>query len=99
MSVHDETWDRPICEFCQKEIPYGEKLSHRRKECLNVVKTHAETDTELKLLTKKLFQILDTKEESDSGREFSPVFISCCRAHLNEELNEILPRMKELSND
>lgn len=55
--------------------------------------------TELKLLAKKLFQILDTKEESDSGRTFSPVFISCCRAHLNEELNKILPRMKELSND
>jgi hypothetical protein len=55
--------------------------------------------TELKLLTKKLFEILDIKEESDSGREFSPVFISCCRTYLNEELNKILPRMKELSND
>lgn len=58
-----------------------------------------EKHTELKTLTKRLFQILDTKEESDSGRTFSPVFISCCRVHLNEELNKILPRMKELSND
>lgn len=57
------------------------------------------SNKELKTLVKRLFQILDTKEESDSGREFSPVFISCCRAHLNEELNKILPRMKELSND
>ena len=54
---------------------------------------------ELKTLTKKSFEILDIKEESDSGREFSPVFISCCRVHLNEELSEILPRMKELSHD
>lgn len=57
------------------------------------------TELELKFLTKRLFEILDTKEESDSGRTFSPVYISCCRAVLGEELNKILPRMKELSND
>jgi hypothetical protein len=58
-----------------------------------------ETYTELKTLTKRFFQILDTKEESDSGRIFSPVFISCCRVLLGQELNKILLRMKELSND
>ncbi len=34
MSIHDETWDRPICEFCKKEIPYGEKRQHRHGSCL-----------------------------------------------------------------
>jgi hypothetical protein len=97
MSIHDETWDRPICDFCGKEIPYGEKLSHRRKECLNTSKIN--TEPELKTLVKRFFEILDQKEESDSGREFSPVFISCCRARLNEELGKILPKMKKLSND
>ena len=58
-----------------------------------------ETNTELKTLTKRFFEILDTKEESDSGKTFSPVFISCCRVFLGEELGKILPRMKELSND
>jgi len=62
-------------------------------------KSSTKADMELKLLTKRFFQILDTKEESDSGKEFSPVFISCCRVLLGEELNKILPRMKELSND
>ena len=57
------------------------------------------TYTELRTLTKRFFEILDAKEESDSGKEFSPVFISCCRALLGEELKKILPRMKELSND
>jgi hypothetical protein len=56
-------------------------------------------DKELKTLVKRLFEILDQKEESDSGREFSPVFISCCRVTLGEELKQILPKMKELSND
>lgn len=58
-----------------------------------------EAYTELKTLTKRLFQILDTKEESDSGRTFSSVFISSARVLLSKELNKILPRMRELSND
>lgn len=34
MSVQDETWDRPICNFCKKEIPYGEKGEHLNKKCV-----------------------------------------------------------------
>ena len=33
MSIHDETWDRPICDFCKLEIPYGEKEKHRSGIC------------------------------------------------------------------
>lgn len=56
-------------------------------------------NTQLKTLTKRFFQIIDTKEQSDSGQEFSPVFISCCRVVLGQELNEVLSKMKELAND
>ena len=34
MSVFDETWDRPICEFCNEEILYGEKDLHRDGKCV-----------------------------------------------------------------
>ncbi len=34
MSIHDETWDRPICEHCKKEVGYGKISFHKRKECL-----------------------------------------------------------------
>lgn len=65
-----------------------------------IIKNKTKTPSlELKLLVKRFFDILDVKEESDSGREFSPVFISCCRVLLGEELNKILSRMKELLND
>lgn len=67
-------------------------------KAIKVIQT-PKADKELKTLVKRLFEILDQKEESDSGREFSPVFISCCRVLLSEELNKILPRMKELAND
>lgn len=102
MSINDETWDRPICEFCQKEIPYGMAFEHIYGNCLKDFAPKNKTKTpsqELKLLTKRFFEILDVKEESDSGREFSPVFISCCRVLLGEELKKILARMKELAND
>lgn len=70
------------------------RFAKRWKNILTMTK-----DQELKTLTKRFFQILDSKEEGDSGREFPPVFISCCRVLLGEELNKILPRMKELAND
>lgn len=28
MSVHDETWDRPICQICWNVIKYGKKENH-----------------------------------------------------------------------
>lgn len=34
MSVEDETWDRPICEFCKKTIPYGAKHKHANGICI-----------------------------------------------------------------
>lgn len=58
-----------------------------------------ETNTELKPLVKRFFEILDMREENDDGKEFSPVSISCCRVRFYEELNKLLERMKELSND
>jgi len=69
-------------------------------KALTVIKDKSKNpQEELKLLTKRFFEILDIREESDSGREFSPVYISCCRILLNQELNKILPKMKELAND
>ena len=48
---------------------------------------------------KEFFKILDTVEESDSGREFHPTFISCCRAMTLPKLAEILKRLKEYSEN
>ena len=53
---------------------------------------------ELKSLVKDFFEnYLDTWEESDSGREFHPITISCCRCMKIEPLNILLERMRELS--
>ena len=55
-------------------------------------------ERELQLLVKDFFEkFLDTWEESDSGREFHPITISCCRAMKVEPLDNLLKRMRELS--
>jgi hypothetical protein len=53
---------------------------------------------ELKELVRDFFEkFLDTWEESDSGREFHPITISCCRSMKVEPLDKLLTRMRVLS--
>ena len=53
---------------------------------------------ELKALVKSFFEdYLDYQEESDSGRVFNPIHISCTRVMMTKPLSKLLNRMKELS--
>ena len=53
---------------------------------------------ELQALVKSFFDdYLDVQEESDSGRVFNPIHISCVRAMKLEPLYKLLMRMRELS--
>ena len=53
---------------------------------------------ELQTLVKSFFEdYLDYQEESDSGRVFNPIHVSCTRAMMIEPLAKLLMRMKELS--
>jgi hypothetical protein len=56
-------------------------------------------ETELKLLVRDFFdKYLDIVEESDGGRQFNPIRISCLRAMKTEPLSKLLERMRELSH-
>jgi hypothetical protein len=46
-------------------------------------------------LVRRLFEILDTVEISDSESEFHPTVIRSCRVMHTMELNELLPKLKE----
>jgi len=49
-------------------------------------------------LVKELFDTyLNRVEESDSGTEFSPITLSCCRVMMLEPLNDLLTKMAKLS--
>ena len=54
--------------------------------------------TELEKVVKSFFEdYLDVVEESDSGRLFNPIYISCGRALKIEPLGELLLEMRRLS--
>jgi len=50
----------------------------------------------LHVLVGELFQLLNTTEESDSGRRFNPTTINSCRTAHVMRLNEILPEIQTI---
>jgi predicted RNA binding protein with dsRBD fold (UPF0201 family) len=53
---------------------------------------------ELHECVKSFFEdYLNIREESDSGRIFAPITVSCCRAEKLQELSALLERMRILS--
>ena len=55
-------------------------------------------DDELKECVKSFFEdYLNLREESDSGRIFAPITVSCCRAMHCVPLADLLERMRSLS--
>ena len=54
-------------------------------------------DTELKTVVQEFFKYLDYEEESDGGRVFNPITVSCCRSLMMKPLGKVLEKMKELS--
>ena len=58
------------------------------------------TKPTLEQLVKSFFDdYLDIVEESDEGRLFHPIQVSCCRVMKLEPLNELLRQMKEIVYD
>lgn len=53
---------------------------------------------QLRECVKSFFEdYLNIREESESGRVFAPIQISCCRAYKYQTLNDLLERMRILS--
>ena len=53
---------------------------------------------ELKECVREFFeQYLNRREESDSGRMFAPINLSCCRVMMTGPLGELLEKMRVLS--
>jgi len=53
----------------------------------------------LQQLVGQLLDILEAKEESDSGNEFHPTVIRSCRVQDSAKLNEIMPQITRLIRD
>lgn len=67
-------------------------------------KTKQEYKKELSLksvneLVVELFTYLDYTEESDSGRVFHPIDISCCRVAMSEPLSMLLYELRRATHE
>ena len=52
-----------------------------------------------KKLLREFFELMDKKEETDSGIAFHPNFISSCRVVDCEKIQDILVKLKKLSGE
>lgn len=66
---------------------------------MNMTYTELEKEhKELKEAVSELFsEFLDVVEETDSGREFRPIYVSCCRTIKLEPLHKLLKKLREKS--
>ena len=85
------TWAERCENFEDGEIVTNAKIQQVMQEEIDELR-------ELQTLVKSFFEdYLDVQEESDSGRVFNPIHISCVRAMKLEPLYKLLMRMRELS--
>lgn len=64
---------------------------------LQAIEEYQQVAHSLNQEVKHLIQLLDQRELSNSGKEFSPITISCCRLELGEELTDCITKLRKLS--
>ena len=74
MSVNDESWDRPTCEFCKKQIQYGKKSLHLEGKCLD--NKHSDDETLNKITC------IYCKEKISSGTAYCHLDGKCCHSDI-----------------
>ena len=64
----------------------------------NIALMREERDAELRVCVKEFFEkYLNYAEESDSGKMFHPITVSCCRVMMMQPVSDLLHKMCELS--
>lgn len=95
--LHDEMNAAGICTSCGHKMTAVRPGKAQCDYCELVEgydRVRAERDA-LAGMVRRLFEILDTVEVSDSETEFRPTAIRSCRIMHTMELNELLPKLKE----
>ena len=82
----------------QKLSDIGQEFESFDRTASHMADEYVSHPDELQVLVKSFFEdYLNYQEESDSGRVFNPIHVSCTRAMMIEPLAKLLLRMKELS--
>lgn len=81
-----------LVEFLYEQV---DQADHKHSVMVNLAKSLVDQDERIVLSLKRFFEFLDYTEESDGGKMFHPITISCCRAMMLDSLNDTLQDMKE----
>ena len=95
--LHEEMDDAGVCTVCGHKMTPVRPGKAQCDFCELVEgydRVKAERD-DLAGMVRRLFEILDTVEVSDSETEFRPTAIRSCRIMHTMELNELLPKLRE----
>jgi hypothetical protein len=99
----DEELRKSIAELNDAKTAIGEtaqdiEIAEKNITLIRAEMQQEERDAELRVCVKEFFErYLNRVEESDSGKEFYPVTVSCSRALMHESLNALLSKMSSLS--
>jgi hypothetical protein len=94
----DEQLRQVIAELNDLETAIGETEQDIAITEKNIALMREQQDIELRVCVKEFFdKYLNRTEESDGGKVFNPIVVSCSRALMTEPLNNLLARMCELS--
>ena len=94
----DEELRQVIAELNDLETVIGETEQDIAITEKNIALMREQRDIELRVCVKEFFEkYLNHVEESDSGKMFNPIVVSCSRAMMTEPLNDLLAKMAELS--
>jgi hypothetical protein len=87
-------------EFAALAEVYGKKETEQDIATTekNIALMREQQDIELRLCVKEFFEkYLNRTEESDGGKVFHPITVSCCRVMMMQPLSNLLHEMRELS--
>ena len=74
------------------------KKTDVQREINSMTENRMNEQDELSACVREFFEkYLNRVEESDSGKEFHPITVNCCRAMMIKPLDELLDRMASLS--
>jgi len=91
MSVHDESWDRPTCEYCNQTIAFGSRTNHANCRFAKYIGKKVVLNVKLDKMPPFWFSsmVRDAQEILEEGREYTVKNVnpasSWCAVVLEEE--------------
>ena len=94
----DEEFEALADAYGKKETEQDIAITEKNIALIRAEMQQEKRDAELRVCVKEFFEkYLNHAEESDSGKMFHPITVSCCRVMMMQPVSDLLHKMCELS--